>query len=501
MACAALKSSIDAMVVTDSRGIIRIASDSMLRVLGWSPDELVGRSVGVLVPEDDRPAHEAALARYPGATSGAVVDRTRETAALRRDGARLPVELTVSRFRADDGEEMLSAVFRDITSQKRSREELESHQQDLECLVRERTKELERSHEKLRVADRLAAIGTLAAGLGHDMNNVLLPVRSRLNALLAPQPPARWREHVEAIRRSVVYLQQLADGLHYLALDPAREDARDTTDIAPWWNQASMLLRKAVPEHVRVIASIPESLPPVHMAPHRLTQAVLNLLVNAGEAIPPGRKRRQGIVRVTAALDAEQRCVHLRITDNGTGMSEEVRRRAFEMFFTTKPRGLGTGLGLPLVRRLIEDAGGRVEIESQEGRGASVLLVMPAAPARRPDNGGRWSAVITLGDARSASLVAQLLDSAGVRVSHGAEPGDANLWVAGPEDAARALDWRARRTLRQAVLVGAGQPGIAAPGCVTIDRTLDVNTIRAALGTALAELQRGRVDGDDSRPQ
>src|SRR6185295_5776682 len=195
------------------------------------------------------------------------------------------------------------------------------------------------------------------------------------------------RKHVDEIRKSVAYLQQLADGLHFLALDPeTEEDARGgggATDLSQWWSQTGALLSKAVPKHVRVSASFPADLPSAGLAAHGLTQAVLNLVVNAGEAIPgpTERKRRQGIVRVWARAteDSHGAWVHLGVTDNGSGMTEDVKRRAFEMFFTTKPRGLGTGLGLALVRNVVERVGGRVEIESEVGKGTTVLMIVPAA--------------------------------------------------------------------------------------------------------------------------
>ena len=141
------------------------------------------------------------------------------------------------------------------------------------------------------------------------MNNVLLTVRARLNALRAAgqagRVPSAEIKHVEEIRKSVGYLQQLADGLHFLALDPEAEDkAGDggATDLQQWWSQARALLSKAVPKHVRVSASLSAKLPKAAIAPHGLTQAVLNLIVNAGEAIPgpEKRKRRQGHVRLCA---------------------------------------------------------------------------------------------------------------------------------------------------------------------------------------------------------
>ena len=107
------------------------------------------------------------------------------------------------------------------------------------------------AEDKLRQADRLASIGSLAAGLGHDMNNVLLPMRGHLDALEAAALGARPTTHVEAIRSSTQYLQQLTDGLQLLALDPLDEDASGSvTDVAEWWDQVGALLQRSLPKHV-----------------------------------------------------------------------------------------------------------------------------------------------------------------------------------------------------------------------------------------------------------
>jgi signal transduction histidine kinase len=186
----------------------------------------------------------------------------------------------------------------------------EDHTQ-LNELLAEQTSALHAAHLRLRMTDRMASIGALAAGLGHDMNNVLLPVRAHLNAAQALTMIPEVREHVEAVLQSVTYLQQLADGLHFLALDTDKEIPEGTTDVRAWWSQVGPLLSKAVPKHVKVVVSLPKGLPEVGISPHGLTQAMLNLIVNAGQAIPQpspstlkrhGRKQRQGLVRIRAKV-------------------------------------------------------------------------------------------------------------------------------------------------------------------------------------------------------
>jgi signal transduction histidine kinase len=358
--------------------------------------------------------------------------------------------------------------------------------EDLERQVAQRTAELEESHIQLRLADRLTAIGTLAAGLGHDMNNVLLPARCRMDALQAlPLPPAA-QEQLQAIRASTDYLQQLADGLRLLALDPDDADASTASaQVSSWWQQVGPLLRRAVPKSVELTVEIDPRLPPVAVPGHRLTQAILNLLVNSAEAVG-GLVDRQPAIRVFASRSARPGVVLLGVGDNGRGMTEEVLRRALEPFFTTKKRGLGTGLGLALVRGVATSAGGDVRIESTPGRGTRITLELPTVtPARsRVQVQAATPAAITAADARSAAAVEHTLRQAGfqtVRTGDAPPPAGTRLWALAPRPEllapARALAGEGARI----VTLGPPPPDWTSVADAAIEDPSDLESIRAAI--------------------
>lgn len=382
-----------------------------------------------------------------------------------------------------------------VIARKRTEDELDHHRRQLETLVAERTAELERSHEQLRQADRLVAIGTLAAGLGHDMNNVLFPIRCRLDALDASKLSDEVREECLAIRRSVDYLQQLTDGLRLLALDPSDAEASSaSTDISDWWDQVGVLMRRALPRQVQLETRIPLDLPTVGVAPHRLTQAVLNLLSNAGAAIA-----REGHVRLSARATEHDAAVRLAVADDGCGMSDEVRRRALDPFFTTKKRGLGTGLGLSLVNAVAQSAGGSVEIQSEPGRGTTVTLELPALGAARPrtETGerapARQEAVLGISDARTATLVAAFLRSAGyeVRPPGGALPKSARVLLteASAESLRAVRQFLKARPDRRVVVFGAATPEWARTGAIIIENVNDFEKIRKGIADALSAVK------------
>ena len=404
----------------------------------------------------------------------------------------------------------------DITDIVEARAALARHRDELQRLVAQRTEELEASHQRLRLSERMAAIGTLSAGLGHDMGNLLLPIRARLDVLEAVlDSDAHLREHLEAIRKSTDYLQALTNGLRLLALDP--DDARASglgADLRAWWTDAASMYRNVLPRGVALEASIPNDLPPVAVAPHRLTQAVLNLMTNAADVLRP---RGDGRVRVEARLadgadardlppDAQtRRFVRLSVIDDGPGMPPEVRDRAMEPFFTTKTRGISTGLGLSLVHSVAQSAGGALRIDSTPGQGTTVSLILPALDigARRRERPGPRrvpTAVISMRDARVAGFIRALLASQGyeVVVHSQAAPGSAgperdpmiaSLWILDPTSplAAEMEAFARQGDGRHVVYLGGRQAGIDEDGgpILALGPRPPTQAIRQALATAM----------------
>lgn len=506
---AALAAALDPVVTIDSSGVIHSASDSVQRVLGWQCSELLGRNVSVLMPEPHRSAHDGYLMRYHRTGQTNILNRPRRFDAQRKDGSLVPIELCVSRAEVPGhSAPLFVGIIRDMTDVEHAERSREEDRVRSQQLLAEQTAALQSAHLRLRMADRMASIGTLAAGLGHDMNNVLLPVRARLNALKAGSDVSKLSKadlrHVEEIAKSVAYLQQLADGLRFLSLDPdAKDDGRSgeaTTDLHQWWSHVGGLLSKAVPRHVQVRASIPEGLPRVAIAAHRLTQAILNLVVNAGESIPgpSERKRRQGTVKIWAERkdDSSGSKVRLGVTDNGSGMAEDVKKRAFEIFFTTKPRGLGTGLGLALVRTIADLACGKVDIESEPGEGTTVVLELPTVAARPARVA--WPkrlAMVDLKDGRAAALIGAMLESAGAGLT--SDRADADVWIvdATTAGAREARSWLKARAKGRLVLLGSvparDESAWRGLNVLIIEDARNLESIRSTLLRAIGELSEG----------
>jgi signal transduction histidine kinase len=244
-------------------------------------------------------------------------------------------------------------IIREVTNEIEIGSDRSPERTRLHRLITEQTKALATANLRLHLADRLASLGTLAAGLGHDMNNVLLPVRARLNALEHAGITEAALSHVTAVRRSVAYLQHLSDGLHFLAVDPdgpgASSNGEGSTNLASWWKQVGALLAKGVPKNVKITSDFPPKLPLVSVAPHWLTQAMLNLIVNAGESFSKGKTGAR--VRIWAKVEDGGRMVQLGVTDNGRGMTPVVQRRALELSLPPSPVRWGQDSGCRWLRR------------------------------------------------------------------------------------------------------------------------------------------------------
>jgi signal transduction histidine kinase len=265
-------------------------------------------------------------------------------------------------------------------------------------LIREnRRLELERQQmaEQAEEARRMEGLGRLAGGVAHDFNNLLTVIRGRTELLLAENSTAELREDLEAIRQATrrgegVTRQLLAFGRRQILRPEVLDLGRVVEEVAP-------LLQSAVSEEVRVSVKIADVAPLIVADQGQVEMALLNLAVNAREAMPGGGLLALSVegVDLDEAAAAEipdgkpGSYVLLCVRDTGRGMDAETLERIFEPFFTTKPFGSGAGLGLPAVHGFVRQSGGAVRVESEPGRGATFFIYLPrvdgvAAGAQAP---------------------------------------------------------------------------------------------------------------------
>ena len=263
--------------------------------------------------------------------------------------------------------------------------------QILEGLVEERTRELEqanaelrrqmaeraRAEETLRQAQKIEALGQLTGGVAHDFNNLLLVILAGLDVLERHTDPERRRRVTDAMRQAGQRGATLTR--HLLAFSRKQQLRPETVDLSQQMRSMSELLQRSLRGDIEVRFELAEDLWPIHVDPGELELTVLNLAVNARDAMPKGGTitiRAHNVANHDAGAIAGD-FVCLIVIDSGTGMSPEVRRHVFEPFYTTKEVGHGSGLGLAQVHGFATQSGGSVRIESEEGRGTSVFIMLP----------------------------------------------------------------------------------------------------------------------------
>ena len=362
---AILEAAHDAIVTIDSSLNIREFNPAAEQMFGRRRTDVLGRGVDLLVPPADRSNQLSALTEYIETGGGPLAARRLELTAVRAGGAQFPVELTVARMHGDS-RAVITGFIRDITER--------------------RTLE-----DQLRQSQKLEAIGRLAGGVAHDFNNILMSIMGSADLLLmelTPDDPAR--PEAGEIKRSVergagVTRQLLAFGRR----QATRARLFALGDIVR--GMETMLRRLIGPEIEFEIACGPE--PVIVMAdPGQFEQVVMNLVINARDAMPNGGRLT---VRVEA-IDLDQaaavtfteglagRYARLTVSDTGMGMSGQTRAKLFEPFFTTKEQGQGTGLGLSIVYGIVKQSGGFIGVSSEPGRGAAFDIYLPVAAVREP---------------------------------------------------------------------------------------------------------------------
>ena len=252
-------------------------------------------------------------------------------------------------------------------------------------------REVHEMRARLQMSDRLATMGTVAAGVAHEINNPLAFVLANLDFALEEldtlkQGGALSQEDLEEVLRALDATRGGAQRVRQIVQELkafSRSDHEDVSTIAldKLVDSAIGFVRNEARHHARLVKELSPT-PPVHANEGRLLQVVINLVQNAAHAIPLGDVENQRIAIRTGRTDSGD--AFLEVTDTGCGIDPTKLQRIFEAFYTTKPAGVGTGLGLSIVERIVREAGGSIEVDSQIGAGTRFRVILPAASGSSP---------------------------------------------------------------------------------------------------------------------
>jgi PAS domain S-box-containing protein len=404
----------DAFVGIGANGEIVLANAQTEALFGYRREQLIGQPVRMLIPNGFADAHRSQRAAHLADPGTQPIRVGLEVAGHSQDGGQFSAEISLSSIEID-GQVLATATIRDISERiavVRGKERLkaEVEKERLEAEV-----EKERLLNELHHARRLESLGELAGGIAHDFNN-LLAVIINYAAFVADSldaaAPAGDEEQRHTMRTDVEQIslaaQRAAHLTHQLLAFARREVVQpEIVDVNAVVTDVEQLLKSTLGEHIELRSELAPDLRSVLIDPGRLEQILVNLAVNARDAMPDG-----GTLTIrTANLDVDEDYtahraelspgpyVELRVGDNGKGMTREVAERAFDPFFTTKPAGQGTGLGLATIYGIVEQAGGRVQIRSESGVGTTAIVLLPATHGTPSGTGQQTGAAQLRGEA------------------------------------------------------------------------------------------------------
>ncbi len=368
---AVMETAADAIIVADEQGTMRRVNSAVEKLFGYSAEALIGQSVNMLMPQSLAELHDGFMSRHLTTDEKRVIGIARDVEGRRQDGLMIPLHLSIGSAEVA-GEKLFIGILHDLT-------------------------ERHAAQAALARSQRLDALGQLTGGIAHDFNNLLTVVIGNLELMQMRGADDRQQGLIDDALETAELGADLTSRLLVFArkgnLQPVRVDLRERC------RDALAILKRTIGERYVIRTDFADVVSDVMIDPVQLQSALINLTLNARDAMPDGGELLISVANVTIDDDymaqeidmAPGDYVRLFVSDNGEGMGLEAQRRAFEPFFTTKSNANGTGLGLAMVYGFVRQSGGHITLYSELGHGTSFGLYFPVMPAHDAAQGASAS--------------------------------------------------------------------------------------------------------------
>ncbi|MGI9351522.1 MAG: PAS domain S-box protein [Rhizobiaceae bacterium] len=354
---ALLEAAVDAIITIDNCGIMQSVNQSAEILFGYERTLLVGKNINMLMPEPWASMHDGILRNYQATKQKKIIGTGREVQGLKRDGSVFPMHLSVSEFEVSS-ELFFTGIIHDLTNRKRAED----------ALVR---------------SQKLEAIGKLTGGIAHDFNNLLTIIIGNIELIEMRLEDERLKELLVEAQEAAEYGADLTERL--LTVARRRILTPEVLELNQLVKNMKKMLARTLGNNIGVETSLDEGLWNTMADPGQIESVLLNLTLNARDAMPSGGR----LMIETKNIEFDSHYVEqeiglapgsyvcISVSDTGEGMNEKVLKSAFEPFFTTKPTGKGTGLGLSMVYGFAKQSDGHVTIYSELGLGSTINLYLP----------------------------------------------------------------------------------------------------------------------------
>jgi PAS domain S-box-containing protein len=411
---AIIETAVDGIVVIDERAIVQAFNRAAEMIFGYSADEVIGHNVSCLMPEPDRSQHDGYIANFRRTGEAKIIGARRVVTGQRKDGSVFALDLSIAEWHAG-GQRYFTAIVHDITARKAADENMK------------------RTIAMLHRAQKMEVVGRITGGVAHDFNNILQVMIGSLDMADAlTGGNEELRRLLSAVRRGAVRAERVTQQL--LAFSRQQPLHPQEVDVSLHMREAVDLFARTLRGDIYVEVDLPGDLWPIMIDASQLDLAVLNIAVNARDAMPNGGTFKisarnatyQGLTIEQGNHGLDGSYVVMTLSDTGEGIAPDVLPHVFEPFFTTKDVGKGTGLGLSQVYGFALQSGGVATVASKVGQGTIITLYFPAldhgAHVGAPD--GTAETTSTMGtvlvvedDADVAELATKVLKDAGYAVA------------------------------------------------------------------------------------
>ena len=383
---------VDGVITINAKGQIQSYNKACFELFGYTAEEVIGQNIRMLMPLPYRREHDSYLENYEKTGKAKIIGIGREVSGQRKDGSVFPMELAVGQTN-QNVEHAYVGIIRDISERR----------------------EAEKAREQLRQSQKMEALGQLTSGIAHDFNNLLAVILGNLDFLKEKtEENSPLQDHItpaiEATEHGAVLTRQLLAFGRKQSLQPKSISLNDLL------THFSQLVQRTLNERIEIILRLDTEAGNVHVDPSMLENALLNLAINARDAMPDGGKLIFETKNIYLNRDyADSNIdvvagdyVMIKVSDTGSGMTKEVLEKAFEPFFTTKGTGLGTGLGLSMVYGFVKQSSGHIKLSSEATQGTSVKIYLPKVEGTiTPDTGKEHVRILSRDPKQKTVLVVE----------------------------------------------------------------------------------------------